>query len=271
METLLLLYSKYSPQSQKLFGMINEAPDSIPELQNVSFLCIDNEKVRSRVKNFKVPLKQVPCMLVISQQGVEVYDTNMVFEWVGSLVSQIIQLREQELQRQQQEMLERERRERNENNERKENNKNNEEDDESFNFTEEYTDNPMAEHLARNSIRSDSTSVDENMHGRSTMIDSQLLQDIENEEEFEANPPIRRPPVSIRSDKQNYEHADNYFSDEQPDTRRGPSKAIKASGKRSEKDPHGTLEAAKMLAQGREEIEHTIQSKNPRSAFSRKL
>lgn len=87
----VLLYSKFSSNSQKLLGMINSSGANFASVAGLQILCIDNSKVRQRVlSNKKLDIKTVPCILSIYANGsVEKYDGSYAFQWVKSILEQI--------------------------------------------------------------------------------------------------------------------------------------------------------------------------------------
>ena len=69
----ILLYSEYSPNSSKLINFIKE--NNI-ELNNLYYLCIDDDKIRDLIlKNKQFEIKIVPCLLLFYENGIiEKYD-----------------------------------------------------------------------------------------------------------------------------------------------------------------------------------------------------
>lgn len=83
----VLLYSKYSPESNRLVDMINKSGVKIPEL---AYVCIDNDNIRKRVKkDKKLQINLVPCILIYSLSGrVEKYEGASAFEWVDQIIKE---------------------------------------------------------------------------------------------------------------------------------------------------------------------------------------
>jgi hypothetical protein len=82
----VIIYSKYSPNSKKLFDMIEQSGVDITN--KIQLLCIDNNKVRQRIKNNKqIEVTSVPCILsVFSNGGVEKYDSSHAFAWIENFI-----------------------------------------------------------------------------------------------------------------------------------------------------------------------------------------
>jgi hypothetical protein len=84
----ILLYSQYSPNSQKLIELVKH---SIPSEFGLTEICIDNDKIRKQIyKSKKIEVKIVPCILVIFSDGVvEKYDGSNAFRWVEEIASKL--------------------------------------------------------------------------------------------------------------------------------------------------------------------------------------
>jgi hypothetical protein len=82
----VIIYSKYSPNSKKLFDVIEQSGVDITN--KIQLLCIDNNKVRQRIKNNKqLDITSVPCILtVFSNGGVEKYDCSHAFAWIENFI-----------------------------------------------------------------------------------------------------------------------------------------------------------------------------------------
>ena len=78
----ICLYSKYSPNSKKLLDIMKK------NLNDISYICVDNDFVRNRIKNNKnIIVNYVPCILIINQNGiVEKYEGEHAFSWGKSLL-----------------------------------------------------------------------------------------------------------------------------------------------------------------------------------------
>ena len=93
MEPLLsvLLYSKYSSYSKQLMGFIQKSEVDLARAIGLQTLCVDNEKIRNRImKNKDIDVISVPCLLIIYPDGgIEKYDGENVFDWIGNVISKI--------------------------------------------------------------------------------------------------------------------------------------------------------------------------------------
>ena len=103
----VLLYSKYSPSSNKITGIIQQYSTVFTENFNIKLLCIDNENIRKRIlSSKKITISSVPCILIIyNDGGVEKYENDDAFTWVNDIVQGIIAQQQQQLQLQQQQQL----------------------------------------------------------------------------------------------------------------------------------------------------------------------
>jgi hypothetical protein len=84
----VILFSKYSRNSQNIFEMLNNSNIN-PVQYNLQFLCIDNEKVRYRIKNNKkLDIHSVPCLLTIFSNGtVEKYEGQQCMDWIENFIT----------------------------------------------------------------------------------------------------------------------------------------------------------------------------------------
>jgi hypothetical protein len=103
----VLLYSKYSPSSNKITGIIQQYSTVFTENFNIKLLCIDNENIRKRIlSSKKITISSVPCILIIyNDGGVEKYENDDAFTWVNDIVQGVIAQQQQQLQLQQQQEL----------------------------------------------------------------------------------------------------------------------------------------------------------------------
>ena len=103
----VLLYSKYSPSSNKITGIIQQYSTVFTENFNIRLLCIDNENIRKRIlSSKKITISSVPCILIIyNDGGVEKYENDDAFTWVNDIVQRVIAQQQQQLQLQQQQEL----------------------------------------------------------------------------------------------------------------------------------------------------------------------
>ena len=84
----VLLYSKYSTMSKKLFSILESSPINISSVVGLSPVCIDNEDIRDQILNDKkIDISLVPCILVVYQTGsVEKYEGENAFQWVNEII-----------------------------------------------------------------------------------------------------------------------------------------------------------------------------------------
>jgi hypothetical protein len=87
-----LLYSQYSSKCKTLVNLIEQCQIDIKPLINLSFVCIDNEKIRKQICSSKnVNIQSVPCILVVYQDGgVEKYEGSNAFRWIEEILYKYI-------------------------------------------------------------------------------------------------------------------------------------------------------------------------------------
>ena len=85
----VLLYSKYSPISNKMMNALTSCPVDLKMLVGLSPVCIDNESIRKQIlKPNKIEIVTVPCILIVYNTGnVEKYEGGSAFEWIEETVS----------------------------------------------------------------------------------------------------------------------------------------------------------------------------------------
>lgn len=82
---VVLLYSKYSPNCKILMENVKTSGADF-----IFPLCIDNQEVRSRIKNSRFSISTVPCLLVVYGTGsVEKYEGNTAHSWIDSLLARL--------------------------------------------------------------------------------------------------------------------------------------------------------------------------------------
>lgn len=83
----ILLFSKYSSNCKKIFDMIQSSGVDFSFLQS---LCIDNEKIRKRIKTGKVQISLVPTILCLYRNGtIEKYEGEHAFSWVENMMARL--------------------------------------------------------------------------------------------------------------------------------------------------------------------------------------
>ena len=88
LRTCTLLYSNYSPKSNELLQNLRNCPVNLEAMVGLSFLCVDNEKIRKKiVKSKNIQINSVPCLLILYNTGdVEKFEGTRVFEWIDDIV-----------------------------------------------------------------------------------------------------------------------------------------------------------------------------------------
>jgi len=90
----VLLYSKYSPMSNKLMNALNSCPIDLNISVGLNIVCIDNEGIRSQIlRANKIEISTVPCVLIVYRTGgVEKYEGENAFQWINETVSKFMPL-----------------------------------------------------------------------------------------------------------------------------------------------------------------------------------
>jgi len=86
----VLLYSKYSPMSNKLISILSSCQLDLKVLVGLSTVCIDNKEIRKQIlqKNNKIEILSVPCILIVYHTGeVEKYEGESAFEWIEETIN----------------------------------------------------------------------------------------------------------------------------------------------------------------------------------------
>jgi len=88
----VLLYSKYSPMSNKLMNALKSCPIDLNISVGLNIVCIDNEGIRSQIlKANKIEISTVPCVLIVYRTGgVEKYEGENAFQWINETVSKFM-------------------------------------------------------------------------------------------------------------------------------------------------------------------------------------
>lgn len=91
----MLLFSKYSSACDTIIDEIQTLPQDILDNLNINLLCIDNSKIRRRIKSSKFSPILVPTILTIDQQGlVDKFEGLYAFNWVKQYKPQNISIKQ---------------------------------------------------------------------------------------------------------------------------------------------------------------------------------
>jgi hypothetical protein len=100
------LYSKYSNTCKNFFGLVENIPPEIKDSIKFTNLCIDNEKIRKNVLNSKLDIKNVPCILIVYNDGrAEKFEGVDAFKWGNEILFKIEQQKPKHISGIQPEML----------------------------------------------------------------------------------------------------------------------------------------------------------------------
>ena len=88
----VLLYSKYSPMSNKLITALESCPVNLSTTVGLSPVCVDNNSVREQILTAnKIDISTVPCVLIVYRNGgVEKYEGGNAFQWFDETVRKYI-------------------------------------------------------------------------------------------------------------------------------------------------------------------------------------
>ena len=105
----VLLYSKFSNESNKLMKQLSNTPDLLASLTT---LCIDNKKVRDKIINDeKVKVTGLPCLIRLNDEtgNFDIFEGSNAFDFFTKLQQQIKHENELKLEHERELKLERER------------------------------------------------------------------------------------------------------------------------------------------------------------------
>lgn len=89
---IVLLYSKYSPNSKKMLDILQNSKIDLRVL-SIQTVCIDNENIRKRIYGSSIEVKTVPTILVLYPDGgVEKFDGGHSFEFIQNVIQNYIQM-----------------------------------------------------------------------------------------------------------------------------------------------------------------------------------
>jgi hypothetical protein len=94
-EEIICFYSNYSEQSKKFRQLISKY---IPMIR---YIPLDNKQIRNKLVSSKTfNIEKVPCILVLSNENINVYEGKDAFNWANNIISTM----EQEYKHEQQEI-----------------------------------------------------------------------------------------------------------------------------------------------------------------------
>ena len=261
--SLILLYSKFSQSCKKLFSIME---DSGIDFSNIQSCCIDNEKVRNRIKaNKQLEISTVPCLLNVFTNGtVEKYEGIHCFNWFTEIVTrnrkQSQPVRRENQVREPQMMRETQARESQREPQGRQKEEGNIQPREMSKEMSRETETTPIEFIqeAPKPKKPRMREIEE-----STPIDNVVFDETTDRHK---NKP---PPKRIRNNDAEYEEDDNFFGGEPVETRE-PYNVIRKQKNNTQQDPHGTAAKAKQLAQAREEIESSINPVSQRPMDARR-
>ena len=90
---IVLLYSKYSPNSKKMLDILQHSNLDL-RLLSIQKVCIDNENIRkSIISDSSIEIKTVPTILVLYPDGgVEKFDGSHSFQFIENVIQNYIKM-----------------------------------------------------------------------------------------------------------------------------------------------------------------------------------
>ena len=84
----VLLYSQFSPNSMTLLDTIKNSKIDFFNVANLSYVCIDNDKIRNKIKrNNMINIKVVPAILTLYLNGtLEIFDGTNAYKWIEDVI-----------------------------------------------------------------------------------------------------------------------------------------------------------------------------------------
>jgi hypothetical protein len=81
----VLLYSKYSNSCNDLITQLKQYP---LYFSHINLLCVDNEKIRTKIINSNlIKITFVPCLLIVSSNGVtKQYENTQLFDFISEII-----------------------------------------------------------------------------------------------------------------------------------------------------------------------------------------
>lgn len=95
----VLLYSKFSNESNKLMKQLSNTPEL---LSSLTILCIDNKKIRDKIVNDeKIKVKGLPCLIRLNDDtgNFDIFEGSNAFDFFTKLQQQIFQNEKEERER----------------------------------------------------------------------------------------------------------------------------------------------------------------------------
>jgi hypothetical protein len=250
----VLLYSKYSSLSTTLMNSIEKSGINFTNQFSLQSLCIDNEKVRSRIINdTQLDVSTVPCLLIVFPDGgIEKYDGARVFEWFDGVIRQFsppppppqIHVSQPIQSDHEKQLIQQE-------HEQKEKLKNRKKisDENRRQYNQKYQEHNVPSTKRPRNISNESSKIDS---GVTNIEDLEELPPDEDEQSSGDRYRSRKPVAHIRTNEGNYEENDELFRGSPPDPRRSVRNAVKVNDSSSKKSL-GIMEKAKEMAKGRED------------------
>lgn len=251
----VLIYSKYSANCKKAFDLMRNSGVDFTSLQ---LLCIDNEKVRQRIKqNKQIEVESVPCVLsVFSNGNVEKYDGANVFNWIENIIIRFappplppqppsqppmppqqrrVRIVEPEQEAEQEAEPEPE---------------------------EERPIRRPAKQQSRSKIPPRMKPIQQQEEVQGTPISEVPMED---EPETDRHRNIPQPRRIKHDDSGQFIEDEELFGGEVVDYRRNPVNTVKNTTQRAAPDPFGTRAKAEEMARGRDAVEAEINNRQKRS------
>lgn len=251
--TCILVYSKYSKHCSQLMQLIDSAQIPWEKVAKFVPLCIDNDVIRKRVlSSSKVTVHLVPTILVLNSNGlIEKFEADKAFEWASDIASrinmQLLQENAPQMQSVQRSQIHPQIRPQ----------------------QKQQKQTAPPPHPKKPKGKSNATSIDDIVfeadNEAEDIQESYEFNQNESEDEDPPTPPSvqkkkKRPPVSLRTDANNYEQLGDFGEEE--DAIKTVRSAIKTESENSSGGSKGGIMAMAQAMQKSREREDVTTSQN---------
>jgi hypothetical protein len=259
----ILLYSKYSQNSQNLFNLIQTSGIDFSFLKPI---CIDNKNIRKRIQSdTRFDIKQVPCVLILYPDGrVEKYENNTVFDWIKTFFPKQQQVIEQPIEEDESEdeFEDRNRREINDNEKKFRELQNRKQQELEQKDAKQRFEDEMRERMRDINISEKPVDSKVKVPSRMKKINENMA-DLENPDTSDRHRLIRQPKRLPQGDTGAYIESDELFSGEVTEHRKQPKNSVRQSTQKTVQEPQNAVAKAKLLAQERDMIEESVSQQRP--------
>ena len=231
----VLLYSKYSPMSNKMLEALESCPVNLENVIGLRPVCIDNKEVREQIlKANKIEVSSVPCVLIVYRNGgVEKYEGGSCLQWIDNTVNKYKpsdDIQPVNVKKKKQKIIKFE--------------ESGEDESEEYESEEEKPISKIKRTKKNNRSFKNSSFVDKTK--KIANISSTNMDDLDmsDSEEYQKNIVVDRPPVGVRSGPGEYELTNEFGKEEQNrDFSRNVKKSVQTASSKTDNDLMATAMA----------------------------